>query len=221
MKRHTQQYLFKNHWSHNYSYGGSLRAKRAGRGKRPLSSKEPLHLVFKINREKLRSKSLRTPSCYRLLMMIIKQYSKHFFVRVDQISIQGDHCHLLVRATRHCLFHHFFRVVAGQIAQRFEKEGWLVASVTGTPRKKQSPVKVTGTPNCRRGAANTQKIIKQQNGTRLWKHRPFTRVVLGYKAYQIVRNYIQLNEKEALGKIKYQKNRLRGLSSGDWKILWS
>jgi hypothetical protein len=46
-------------------------------------------------------------------------------------------------------------------------------------------------------------------------------VVKGWKAYQIVRNYIQLNEKEALGEIAYKKDRLRGLSMSEWNILWS
>lgn len=83
--------------------------------------------------------------------------------------------------------------MAGQIAQRFEQEGYL--RVTDTPADEQ--------------------------GTGLWKHRPFTRVVKGWKAYRIVRNYIQLNEKEALGVIPYRKTRLRGLSMKDWQLLWA
>jgi hypothetical protein len=60
-----------------------------------------------------------------------------------------------------------------------------------------------------------------RKGTGLWKYRPFTRVVRGWKAYQVVRSYIRLNEKEARGEIPYRKQRLRGLSSADWGILWS
>jgi hypothetical protein len=55
----------------------------------------------------------------------------------------------------------------------------------------------------------------------LWKYRPFTRVVRGYKAYKIVRDYIQLNEKEATGEIRYSKQRLRGLREEDLSRLWS
>jgi hypothetical protein len=84
-------------------------------------------------------------------------------------------------------------VFAGQIAQRFESKGWLV---TDTP-------------------------TRPQKGTRLWIYRPFSRVVRGWKAYQTVRDYIQLNEKEATGEIRYKKNRLRGLSAGEWEILWA
>jgi len=46
-------------------------------------------------------------------------------------------------------------------------------------------------------------------------------VVREWKAYKIVRDYIQLNEKKALGEIPYQKRRLKGLSMQDWQILWA
>jgi putative transposase len=44
--------------------------------------------------------------------------------------------------------------------------------------------------------------------------------VRGFKAYKIVRDYIQLNEQEALKKMPYRKERLRGLSMRDWEVLW-
>ena len=56
---------------------------------------------------------------------------------------------------------------------------------------------------------------------RLWKYRPFTRVMRGWKAYKITRNYVQLNEQEALGNIPYKKQRLKGLSAGEWEVLWA
>ena len=170
----------------NLSHGGELRKKKKGRGPRPLSSKEPLHVVFKVAQFKLRHKSLRTPRSYKLSLEIIEKYAKHFAVKIEQRSVQKDHIHLLIRTSRRKHYHHFFRVVAGQIAQRFEKAGQIM---TDTPK--------------------------------FWKYRPFSRVVKGWKSYIIVRNYIQLNEKEAIGEIKYQKNRLRGLSTSDWQILWA
>jgi putative transposase len=117
-----------------------------------------------------------------------------FFVKVEQLSIQNDHIHILIRTHRRSHFHHFFRFVSGQIAQRFEKTGLL--AVTDTP-------------------ANPLK------GTSLWKHRPFSRVVKGWKAFVTARNYVRLNEIEALGRIPYRKSRLRGLSAGEWRILWA
>lgn len=191
-KTSQQVSFFKTDWKHRYAHGGMLRNKRAGRGARPLSTKDPLHLVFKVNKNTLRQKSLRAAQSFILTNQIIKKYSRRFFVKIEQLSIQNDHIHALIRTTRRSQYQHFFRVVSGQIAQCYQKEGLLMACVTDT-----------------------------LGATKLWKSRPFTRVIKGFKAYQIVRNYIQLNEKEVLGKIRYQKNRLRGLSSADWEVLWS
>jgi putative transposase len=189
----TSQFSFLNRRSNPLSYGGELRKKKAGRGARPISTKHPIHVVFKVNRVKLRHKSLRSLQSFKLLHVIINKYAKHFGIKVEQFSIQFDHIHLLIRSTRRRPIHHFFRVLAGQIAQTFEKEGML-KSVTDT---------------------------LQKAGAGLWKHRPFSRIVVGVRGLRIIRNYIQLNEKEARGEIKYQKNRLRGLSSADWQVLWS
>ena len=190
----------KQNWKHQLCYGGSFRQLRAGRGQRPLSTREPIHCVFKINRLSLAHRSLRSPKNFTLTRKIINKYANKFFVKIDQISIQGDHVHLLLRATRRSHFHYFFRVVAGQVAQVMAKEGLL----------KMLPV--TDTPNHKRQSKPRPR--------KLWKHRPFTRVVRGWRAYKTIRNYIQLNEQEARGKIPYQKQRLKDLKPEEWKILW-
>ncbi len=193
--------LQKTHWKHRYSYGGTLRQKRAGRGMRPLSTRQPLHLVLKARKEKI-NYGFRTYKRFYLIHQILQKYSYRFYIKVEQISIQGDHIHLLLRTTRRSNYQSFFRVFSGQIAQRFQKEGLLTAEV-GTAAKPG----VTDTP--REGAKSG-----------VWKHRPFTRVVVGVRAYRTVRDYIQLNEQEAQGVIPYRAERLRGLSNSEWKILW-
>ena len=187
----------KTHWKHRYSHGGTLRQKAAGRGRRPLSSREPLHLVLKARKEKIKY-GLRTWKRYALIHYLLGRYSARFFVKVEQVSIQGDHIHLLIRTTRRSNYQSFFRVFSGQIAQRFQKEGLL--TMTDTP---QMQAQIGGT---------------REKG--LWRYRPFSRVVRGWRAYQIVRNYVQLNEKEALHQIIYRKERLKGLSNFEWQILW-
>ncbi|MEK6628147.1 MAG: transposase [Bdellovibrionota bacterium] len=57
------------------------------------------------------------------MLKIIEKFAKHFAVKVEQLSVQNDHIHLLIRTSRRKHYHHFFRVVAGQIAQSFTKEG--------------------------------------------------------------------------------------------------
>lgn len=188
-----QQSFRKQDWKHRFSYGGSLRNRRCGRGARPLSSREPLHLVFKANRWKVRG-GFRHHKRFALILQLLQKYQAKFFIKVDQYSIQGDHMHFLIRTTKRSNYQNFFRVLAGQIAQQLEKEE-LLTVVTDTPAGEQA-----------------------KHG--LWKQRPFTRIVRGWRGYQIVRDYIQLNEKEALGQIPYRKERLKGLSMSEWQLLW-
>ncbi|MGZ5279967.1 MAG: transposase, partial [Pseudobdellovibrionaceae bacterium] len=232
----AKQLSFQNtNWRHRYSHGGLLRQKRAGRGARPLSSKEPIHLVFKANKDVIKG-GFRSYRRFALIHHLLQKYQAKFFIKIEQVSIQGDHIHLLIRTSRRSLFQNFFRVLAGQIAQRFEKEGLLSVAVAktlvnrSTPENSKaaaSPTHVTGTPTgfgSIPGLRRNEKIIKSEEAvrrsdsertlesvmlpqgklTRLWKHRPFTRVVKGFKAYKTVREYIQLNEKEALGDIPYR-----------------
>lgn len=198
------------------NHGGVLRNQRAGRGQRPLSTKESLHVVFKVDKRRLRSKTLRSTKSYALINKIIKTYAKRFYVQLEQISIQNDHCHLLVRTKRRSSFHNFFRVVAGQIAQIFEKEG-LLWGVTDTPSNSREWERKTIREDWN-GLTRAKDVKK---GTQLWLYRPFSRVIRGYRSYVTVRNYIQLNKKEALGEIKYNSKRLKGLIREEWEKLWS
>ena len=101
-------------------------------------------------------------------------------------------------------------MLSGQVAQILEKEGLLCPKMVKSFDFRTAKKVVTDTPQ-----------MVTVRGTGLWTLRPFSRIVFGWKAYVIVKNYIQLNEKEALGQIKYSKYRLRGLSMSDWNILWT
>ena len=209
--------------SQSLKHGGSLRNKRHGRGQRPLSCKESLHVVFKINRIVLKTQSFRTHQNFKLSREIIQKYADRFFVKIEQISIQGDHIHCMVRTTRRSFFHHFFRVASGQIAQQFEKTDKLRVVVDerfqNSQRVKSGRNLKNVTDTQRRTMTKQKNIVKRK--LKLWMYRPFTRVVRGRTDYKNVRNYIQLNEKEALGEIIYKKDRLRGLSTAEWEVLWT
>ncbi len=148
------------------SHGGKLRQRRNGRKARPLSAREPLHLVFKLNKHRLRHRSLRSHQGFKLVQAIVRRYSKHFYVQIEQISIQHDHIHCLIRTKRHSQYQNFFRVVAGQIAQQFLKEGLCLGWIPSSTSSKQSSQSVTDA-------------------------------------------------------LKYSVQRLKGLSSGEWKLLWT
>jgi len=186
MPKKIQQTAFvKTHWKHKLSYGGELRKSHHGRGARPLSSKRSLHLVFKINKTALR-RGLRHPESYKVVNEVIAKYRRKFFVKIESLSVQGDHIHLMVRCSKRSLFQAFFKVVSGQIAQR----------LTGTFRE-------------------------SYEGPRVWKYRPFSRVVEGFRAAIVLRNYIQLNECEARGERSYRKQRLKGMGPAQLAELWA
>jgi REP element-mobilizing transposase RayT len=237
-KNQKQFSLFKTNWKHQFNYGGTLRNLRKGRGQRPLSCSEPLHLVFKLNKDRLKTRTLRSSHNFKLVNHIIQKYAQKFFIKIEQLSIQADHIHCLLRTSRRSNFHYFFRVVAGQIAQQFENLELLSPPIKSSIRKthqnshsrllplvaqKSLPTAITKTLLKMKKEEEDQSSVTDTPRTahQLWKYRPFSRVVRGYKAYLVVRDYIQLNEKEVTGVIRYSKNRLKGLSLGDWELLWA
>lgn len=183
--RSAQRSFDKPHWQFRYTHGGILRRKRHGRKARPLATKSAIHLVFKIDRQKLK-KGFRSPLGFQICNTVIKTYANRFFVKIEQLAICNDHIHLLIRLSRRSLGQNFFRVVAGQIAQNLKNNGFWVT--------------------------DTQSV---------WKFRPFSRVIIGWKAYLIARDYVRLNAREADGSLPYKRERLRGLSAGEWEILWA
>lgn len=202
----TKNSKFTKNWNPKHSHGGSLRKSRIGRQARPLSSKKPIHLVFNAKRSRIKG-GFRTYKRYFLIQKLVEKYAIKFYVKIEQISIQTDHIHLMVRTTKRSSYQSFFRVVAGQIAQQFELQGLLTPVVF-----KKCLSDVTDT-------LKSKERVRPQKVS-LWIHRPFTRIILGWKSYKICRDYIRLNEQEALGIIPFQKKRLRGLSSLDWMLLW-
>jgi len=129
----------KPHWQFRYNHGGILRQKRRGRKARPLSTREPIHLVFKADNKSYK-RGLRSPLGFAISQRILKKYAKRFFVKLEQVAICQDHIHCLVRFSKRSLGQHFFRVVAGQIAQEFQKNGLI--KVTDTPAERFPIAKV-------------------------------------------------------------------------------
>ena len=203
-KYQMQQLTFENlSYKNRFSYGGTLRKKRTGRNSRPLSTKGAIHLVFKADKLSLKN-GLRSFKGFQICHRVIKTYAKKFHIKIIEMAICADHIHLLVKLTRRSWGQHFFRVVAGQIAQKFQINHLLV---TDTPQEKKEISKLFN-------KEDKKTDVKTISFKKLWLYRPFTRVVLGWKAYVIAREYVRLNEKEAQGLIAYRKDRLRGLKIG-------
>lgn len=103
-------------FNNSLSYGGQLRNKRKGRGTRPLSSKDPIHLVLKGTLAK-KTWGFRLPKNHKIISLQIFELSKLYGIRIDQKAIQNDHVHLVLRVKNRTIYKRFIRRLAGQIAQ--------------------------------------------------------------------------------------------------------
>jgi putative transposase len=61
------------------------------------------------------------------------------------------------------------------------------------------------------GASKARPIKSIFGAKGFWDHRPFSRVVKGFRAFNILNDYIRLNQLEAEGAIPHRDGRLRDL----------
>lgn len=67
---------------------------------------------------------------------------------------------------------------------------------------------LTGTIALKISKASKLKALNKK----FWEYRPFTRIVDGFKAFSIAKDYVLLNQLEAFGAMPYQLQRLKYVS---------
>ncbi|MGE0762324.1 MAG: transposase [Bdellovibrionales bacterium] len=165
------------------AFGGALLKKAKNRHARPLSTKEPLHLVLRSSRAR-GDWSFYKPRNRKIIQEGLSRLCRKYGVKVEQFANAGNHLHLLLRIKNRQTYFPFIRGLTGLIA-----------------------LQVT---------ASTK--LKQLCG-RFWDARPFTRVVFGWRGYQIAKDYVLLNQLESWGVVPYQRRRLNGLTGADLREL--
>jgi REP element-mobilizing transposase RayT len=170
-------------------HGGVLSVK-SRRARRPLSTREALHLTLRSelavgNRSLLRHKDI--------IISVMKKAERHFRVRIYRFAICGNHVHLLIRGKTRRELQNFFRVLAGHIAQMILKRLALTLN-----EKKEALNKAIG---CKK------------NQRKFWSLLTYTRVVSWGAEFKRVANYIAQNTLEALHIIAYRpRTKRRGRS---------
>jgi REP element-mobilizing transposase RayT len=168
-------------------HGGAL-SYRSRRSRRPLSTKEPLHLTLRSEfatgpRSLLRNRDL--------VMAILRKAQKLYRIRVYQFSICGNHLHGLIIGRSRVELQNFYRVFAGHLAQNI---------LFRNPLSHQE----------RRRCEEAQTGCKKNKRT-FWQLLIYTRIVSWGREFSRVKNYIVQNDLEALNKIAYQpRQRSRG-----------
>jgi REP element-mobilizing transposase RayT len=187
------------------------------RSRRPLTTKEPLHVTLRSDFAKGSRSLLRHRP---LINYVIKKASKRFDVRVYQKAICGNHIHLLIRGRCRTDIQNFFRVVAGHIAQGILREFPLLESERANACLSVSVTeeKAGGAPESRKGGAPSkpEKTEKPKgcakNQRKFWALLIYSRVVTWGREYKTVTNYILKNILEALNLIAYTPRKSRGVA---------
>lgn len=153
------------------AFGGS-RLKSHAKVKRPLATKQPLHLVVKSSYATGARSMLRKRNASRI-EAIIRSQARLKGLRVYHFVNVGNHLHLVLRVDHRSLqtgrraYRAFIRAVTGLIARH----------VLGAER----------------GAAQ---------GAKFWQARPFTRIVTWGRDYLGLSGYMLKNQLEAIGFVK-------------------
>lgn len=161
-------------------HGGSL-SKHTRRGRRPLSTKQTLHVT-------LRSDLATGPRSLLLhrqrVHSVLCKAQKLFRVRVYEYAVCGNHLHCLIRGRSRTDLQNFFRVFAGHLAQQ------ILAAWPLSPDEEQKQ-------------QSTQRGCRK-NRRRFWALLIYSRIVTWGREFNHVRRYIVQNTLEALCKIAYR-----------------
>lgn len=178
------------------AYGGELLKTRKGRSRgRPLDTKQSMHMV-------LRSSLAIGPWSFRRhhkkIDLIVKKFSNKYGVKILSLANVGNHLHFHLQLTSRHTYKPFIRAITAAIAM----------AVTGASRWQ---------PLARRFKLATQNKPSMKNENRkkikFWDYRPFTRVVIGFRALLNLKDYIRINQIEGSGEFRHVaeyivKNRL-------------
>lgn len=168
-------------------FGGSLTTKSSGRVARPISSKDPMHIVLKSTKAKGQF-SFGYKSNVRKVNEIVQKKCVKYGVKLIEYSNNFTHLHLLAKFPSRAIYLRFIRALTA----------YLALAVSGASKLK------------------CLKAIFGKKG--FWDFRPFTRVVKSFRGYKVARDYVVLNQLEALDILPKRKGGLRDVESGEWHL---
>ena len=189
MSRRSSQMKFDckenlNRFRNELRFGGSLTRKLIGRTARPISSKDPMHLVLKSTKATGRF-SFGHRSNVRKVNDLVRSQCKTYGIKLIEYSNNFNHLHLLVRFPSRAIYLRFIRSLTGALA--------LAVS----------------------GASKLRSLKSIFGSKSFWDFRPFTRVVKSFRGYKVARDYVVLNQLEAMDILPKRKGRLRDVEAGE------
>lgn len=95
-------------------FGGAL-LKGKRKNLRPLSSKDPIHIVMRSTFAKGKDSFLAQRN-HAAIERFISIFSKRFHIRIYQRAIVGNHIHLIIRSPHRNQYKAFIKALSGKIA---------------------------------------------------------------------------------------------------------
>jgi REP element-mobilizing transposase RayT len=155
------------------AYGGDLLKKRKGRiHGRPISTQHSMHIVLKSTLARREWSFLKHKEQIR---KIVEGFGAKYGVRLNSMANVGNHLHFHLQLTNRHTYKAFIRAISAAI----------MMAVTGASRW--------------RSFAEILKAKGFPKNTKFWERRPFSRIIIGFKALLTMRDYIQINKYEEWG----------------------
>lgn len=156
------------------SYGGELLKTRKGRSQgRPLDTRNSMHLVLRSSKA-IGEYSFKKAKHSQKIQEIVDRFALKYGVRIISLANVGNHLHFHIKLTNRYGYYKFIRAVTSAIAM-------AVSGVNRWTKKVKS---------------NDEVVFKKGS---FWDYRPFTRVVIGFRAFLSLRDYVQVNQLEGFG----------------------
>lgn len=174
-------------------FGGQFLHKKRKR-RRPLSTKEPIHLVMRSSWA-MGNHAFTRPQNKKAIEAITTSLAKKYGVRIYQKAIVSNHLHFVLRIQNRDSYKGFVRLLTGKIASHI-MGGQSFTSFLNHVRGDRSGQN-----------GSIQEI--QGKGQQFWQFRPFSRVMTWGRDFKGTCKYVIRNTLEALGFISYisRKNR--------------
>ena len=205
MKKEIQLKLLKNQPK---SYGGELLKTRKGRSQgRPLDTKNTMHLVLRSSKAR-GELSFWKPKNKNEIKRIISKFSGKYGVKVLSMANVGNHLHFQIKLSNRYGYFAFIRAITAAIAMAVTNVSrWNSLGSATWQRALESRVNALSTGEALpatpgRSAAGSAPVGAHRDArsrSSFWDYRPFTRVVMGLRAFLNLRDYIRVNEFEGFG----------------------
>lgn len=169
-------------------FGGAL-LKGKRKKLRPLSSKDPIHIVMRSIYAKGNDSFLAKRN-HAAIERFINTFARQFNIRVYQRAIVGNHIHLVIRSPHRNQYKAFIKALSGKIASHVMRD--------------QSFDQFLGSKGGDGGQQAKSALRSQRKPQGFWEFRPFTRVMYWGRDFKKCCEYLRQNTLEAIGFVAYK-----------------